>query len=98
MGFLDGAEVKNPPANSGEVGDAGSIPGLGRLPGKGNGNPLQYSCLGNPTDREYGGPQSMVSQKSWTRLSMLLANRKGGKIVPWIKKRQAGPSCTMLKE
>ena len=40
--------VKNPPANAG---DAGSIPGLGRSPGKGNGNPLQYSCLENPIDR-----------------------------------------------
>ena len=40
--------VKNPPANAG---DAGSIPGLARSPGDGNGNPLQYSCLGNPMDR-----------------------------------------------
>jgi len=41
--------VKNLPANTG---DAGSIPGLGRFPGKGNGNPLKYSCLENSTDRE----------------------------------------------
>ena len=40
--------VKDPPANAGDV---GSIPGSGRSPGEGNGNPLQYSCLGNPTDR-----------------------------------------------
>ena len=40
--------VKNLPAN---VGDAGSIPGLSRSPGEGNGNPLQYSCLDNPMDR-----------------------------------------------
>ena len=40
--------VKNPPANAG---DTGSIPGLGRPPGGGNGNPLQYSCLENPMDR-----------------------------------------------
>ena len=40
--------VKNPPANAG---DMDSIPGLGRSPGEGNGNPLQYSCLGNPMDR-----------------------------------------------
>ena len=40
--------VKNLPANSG---DAGSIPGLGRSPGEGNGNPLQYSCLENPVNR-----------------------------------------------
>ena len=40
--------VKNPPASAG---DAGSIPGSGRSLGEGNGNPLQYSCLGNPVDR-----------------------------------------------
>ena len=40
--------VNYPPANSG---DAGSVPGLERSPGEGNGNPLQYSCLGNPMDR-----------------------------------------------
>ena len=43
--------VKNPPANAGDVRDAGSIPGLGRSPGERHGNPLQYSCLENPTDR-----------------------------------------------
>ena len=40
--------VKKPPAN---VGDAGLIPGLGRFPGRENGNPLWYPCLGNPMDR-----------------------------------------------
>ena len=43
--------VKNPPANAGELRDASSIPGLGRSPGGGHGNPLQYSCLGNPMER-----------------------------------------------
>ena len=47
-GFPGGSEVKNPPANAGNV---GSIPGSGRSPGEGNGNPLQYSCLRNPMDR-----------------------------------------------
>ena len=42
--------VKNPPANVGDIGDEGSIPGSGRFPG-GDGNPLQYSCLGNLMDR-----------------------------------------------
>ena len=42
--------VKNPPANVGKAGGAGSIPGLGRCLGEGNGNPLQYSFLGNPLD------------------------------------------------
>ena len=43
--------VKNTPANAGGVRDVGSILGLGRSPGGGNGNPLQYSCLENPVDR-----------------------------------------------
>ena len=47
-GFLGGSVVKNLPANAGDV---GSIPGLGRSPGVGNGNPLQYSCLENSMDR-----------------------------------------------
>ena len=43
-----GSVVKNPPANAGDV---GSVLGSGRSPGEGKGNPLQYSCLGNPMDR-----------------------------------------------
>ena len=43
--------VKNSPANAKDARDASSIPGSGRSPGEGNGNPLQYSCLGNPMDR-----------------------------------------------
>ena len=43
--------VKNLPANIGDAGDKGSIPGLGSSPGGGHGNPLQYSCLENPMDR-----------------------------------------------
>ena len=43
--------VKNPPASTGDIRDMGSIPGLGRSPGEGNGTPLQYSCLENPMDR-----------------------------------------------
>ena len=48
MGFPGNSVVKNLPAKAGEE---GSIPGLGRSPGEGNGNSLQYSCPGNPTDR-----------------------------------------------
>ena len=47
MGFPGGSEVKISASN---VGDPGSIPGLGRSPGEGNGDPLQYSCLENPMD------------------------------------------------
>ncbi len=48
MGFPGGSVSKNSTCNAG---DPGSIPGLGRSSGEGNGNPLQYSCLGNPMDR-----------------------------------------------
>ena len=44
--------LKNTPANEGDTRDASSIPRLGRSPGVGNANPLQYSCLENPMDRE----------------------------------------------
>ena len=65
--------VKNPPANAGDardLGDAGSIPGLGRSSGGGNGNPLQYSCLENSMDK--GAWQANVVHgvsKSRTQLS-----------------------------
>ena len=61
--------VKSPPANTGHTGDTGSIPGLGRSPGIGNGKPLQYSRLENPMDR--GGWQAAVHgvTKSRARLS-----------------------------
>ena len=49
--FPGGSVVKNPPANAGDAGDAGSILGSGRSPGEGNGYPLQYFCLDNSTDR-----------------------------------------------
>ena len=60
--------VKNPPVSSGEGRDTGSIPGLGRSPGGGHSNPLQYSCLENPTDR--GAWQAAVHRVAnhWTRL------------------------------
>ena len=48
--------VKNLPAKAGDIRDAGSIPGSGRAPGKGNGNPFQYACLENPMDRGAWAP------------------------------------------
>ena len=55
--------VKNPPAKAGDTGDAGSIPGLGRSPGEGNGNLLQYSCLKKiPQTEEPGGLPSVRLQ------------------------------------
>ncbi len=63
LGFPGGAVDQNPPANAGNM---GLIPGLGRSPGEGNGNPLQYSGLENPMDR--GAWQATVHRvtKSWT--------------------------------
>ena len=58
LGFLGGSVVKNPPA---KVGDVGSIPGLGRTPKEGNGNPPQQSCLENPMDR--GTERSLLSME-----------------------------------
>ena len=52
VGFPGGAVVKNPPANVGDTRGSGSIPGSGRSPRVGNGNPLQYSCLEDPIVRE----------------------------------------------
>ena len=55
--------VKNPPASAGEARDEGSVTASGISPGGGNGNPLQYSCLENPLDKEPGVLQSMGSQR-----------------------------------
>ena len=59
--------VKDPPANTG---DAGSIPGSGRSLEEGNGNPLQYSCLGNPKDRGAWWATVCEVAKNWTPLSV----------------------------
>ena len=57
--------VKNLPASARNVRDLGSIPGLGRSPGEGNGYPLQYSCLKNSMEQEdLGGLQSMGSRRA----------------------------------
>ena len=61
MGFPGGSVIKNPPANAG---DAGSVPGLGRSPREENGNPFQYSCLGNAMAVEPGRLQSMGLKES----------------------------------
>ena len=67
--FPGGAVVKNPSASGGDTRDMGSIPGSGRSSGEGNGNPLQYSCLGNPMDRGAWQATVLGSQKSQTQLS-----------------------------
>ena len=65
-GFPSDSVVKNLPANAG---DTGLIPGSGRSPGEGNGNPLQCSCLGNPTDRRAWLAIVHGVAKGWTGLS-----------------------------
>ena len=60
--------VKNPPANAGDIRDAGLIPGLGRFPEGGHGNPFQYSCLEKPMDRGDWQATDHRVAKSWTRL------------------------------
>ena len=57
--------VKNLPANAGDLRDAGSVPGLGRSPGGGHGNPVQYSCLENPMHR--GAWQATVHRVAQSR-------------------------------
>ena len=52
LSFPVSSVLKNPPANAGDIRDKGSIPGLGKYPRGGHGNPLQYSCLENPMHRE----------------------------------------------
>ena len=70
--------VKNPPANARDVRDIGSIPGLGRCPGEGHGNPFQYSCLENlHGQRSLMGPIHGVA-KSWTQLTWLSMHREQG--------------------
>ena len=61
--------VKNSPASEGDVRNVGSIPGLGRSPGEGNGNLLQCSCLGNPMDRGAWGAIVRGVAKSRTRFT-----------------------------
>ena len=63
MSFPDGAVVKNLPANAG---DTGLISGSGRSPGGGNGNSLQYSCLGNPMDREAWQDTTEATWQVWS--------------------------------
>ena len=63
--YRSGAGVRNPPASAG---DEGSIPGSGRSPEEENGNPLQYSCLGNPMDRGAWRAAVHGAAESWRRL------------------------------
>ena len=77
LGFPGGSVVGNLPANAGDLGDPGWIPGLGRSPGGGNANPLQYSWLENPME-EPGRLQSTGSQRvrhNWSDLAHTCSNK-----------------------
>ena len=88
-GFPDGSAVKDLPANTG---DAVLIPGLETSPGEGNGNPLQYSCLGSPMDR--GAWQATVCGVAKRVIQDLAGKQDTG-----VKKGKGGsdkPSCRTL--
>ena len=80
-GFPGGSVVKNPPASAGDV---GSLPGLGRSPGEGNDNPLQYSCLENPMDR--GTWQAVVYEVARVGHNLVTKQDKGDGRSVFIKK------------
>ena len=69
-GFPGSASGKEPPANAGDIRDAGSIPGSGRSPGGGHGKPLQFSCLENPTDRGAWQAKSRTHLRDTARIQM----------------------------
>ena len=71
LGFPGGTVVKNSPANAGDLRDVGLIPGSGRAPGGGHGNPLQYPCLENPVDRGAWWAAAHGVVPSQTRLRQL---------------------------
>ena len=77
MGFPGGSVVKNLPANAGVT---GSIPGSGRSHGEGNGNPLQYSCLGNPMDR--GAWQAIVHRVAKVRHNLATKQQQYNTYIP----------------
>ena len=99
-GFPGGTRVKNPCANGGDTGNVGSIPGLGRFPGGGSGNPHQYSCLENPMDTGdwraiiHGVTKSRTQPK---RLSMYTHTHTHILQTLKIKDLHSQRSCKLLK-
>ena len=81
-GFPGGSVVKNLPTNAGDVGRRRFNPWVTKIPGEGNGNPLQYSCLGNPMDRGAWLVTVHGVPKSWTRLSNWTTTTRK---INWIK-------------
>ena len=75
-GLLSDASGKESPANAEDMRDAGSVPGWGRSPGRGHGNPLQYFCLENSLDRGAWWVTVHGVAKSWTLVKCLSTQRK----------------------
>ena len=95
-GFPSGSMVKNPPANTG---DTGSVPGLRRSPGEGNGNRLHYFCLGNPMGREAWWATVHGVVKSQTLLLLLSRfSRVRLCVTPWTAAHQASPSMGFSRQ
>ena len=84
--------VKKPPAKKGDIRDTSSIPGWGRFPGGGHGNPLQYSCLENPMDRGTWWTTVHGVTKSWTGLKWLSKHVYTG----WYNSPESGRSYHSL--
>ena len=85
MAFPGGSDSKE---SAGNVGDLGSIPGLGRSPGRGHGNPLQYSCLENPMDRGacWATDHGVTKSQTWLMeyYSAIKKNEIGSFAVVWM--------------
>ena len=91
-GFLGSSLVKNLPANAGE---RGLIPGLERCLGEGNGNPLQYSCLGNPLDRRPWHATVHGVTNSWIQLNNWACTQE---LIPLFAVMWKDLECIMLSE
>ena len=105
MGFPGGSVVKNLPANAGDIGEAGSISGLGKSPAEENGNPLQYSFLENSRDRgswQVAKSQIRLSNQHTQRLFLSRGSIALGPCLPYPEngrgKRTRGREPTLLKD
>ena len=81
--------IKNPPANAGELRDAGSIPGPGRFPGGGHGNTLWYPCLENPMDR--GAWQTTVHRVAKSQMWLKRLNTHKQPVQDWVAEQEEDP-------